>query len=176
MPTVGKFSKEEQLQWERKRLVTSGITSYELHHESGRLIFPAGGSMFQCMDPGNHIVNLQPIQLETNCGGARLNCQICPNFSELVAFVSNSDVWVAHTESGKTIQLNRASFCSILILAGMVICPTFLGNEQRLTWVHTNKNSLAADPLSAGIPSYVIQEEFCRFQGFWWQPVMTGKY
>lgn len=48
------------------------------------------------------------------------------------------------------------------------------GNEQRLTWVHTNKNSLATDPLSAGIPSYVIQEEFCRFQGFWWQPVMTG--
>ncbi|XP_032785122.2 dipeptidyl peptidase 9 [Daphnia magna] len=146
LPSVGKFSKEEQLQWERKRLVTSGITSYEIHHESGRLIFPAGGSMFQCVDQGNHVVNLQPIQLETNCGGARLNCQICPNSSELVAFVSNSDVWVAHTESG---------------------------NEQRLTWVHTNKNSLAADPLSAGIPSYVIQEEFCRFQGFWWQPVMT---
>lgn len=125
MPTVGKFSKEEQLQWERKRLVTSGITSYELHHESGRLIFPAGGSMFQCMDPGNHIVNLQPIQLETNCGGARLNCQICPNFSELVAFVSNSDVWVAHTESGKTIELIRASFRSILILAGTVIFSTF---------------------------------------------------
>lgn len=101
LPSVGKFSKEEQLQWERKRLVTSGITSYEIHHESGRLIFPAGGSMFQCVDPGNHVVNLQPVQLETNCGGARLNCQICPNLSELVAFVSNSDVWVAHTESGK---------------------------------------------------------------------------
>jgi dipeptidyl-peptidase 9 len=114
LPSVGKFSKEEQLQWERKRLVTSGITSYELHHESGRLIFPAGGSMFQCMDPGNHIVNLQPIQLETNCGGARLNCQICPNFSELVAFVSNSDVWVKHTESGN--QMKRCDFISTAYL------------------------------------------------------------
>lgn len=56
--------------------------------------------MFQCVDTGNQITNLQPIQLETLCGGARLNCQICPNMSQLVAFVSNSDVWVAHTDSG----------------------------------------------------------------------------
>lgn len=101
LPSVGKFSKEEQLQWERKRLVTSGITSYELHNESGRLIFPAAGSMFQCVDTGSSVANLQPVQLETNCGGARLNCQVCPNLSEMVAFVSNSDVWVGHTESGK---------------------------------------------------------------------------
>lgn len=117
LPSVGKFSKEEQLQWERKRLVTSGITSYEVHHESGRLIFPAAGSMFQCKDPGSHVGNLQPIQLETNCGGARLNCQISPSMSELVAFVSNSDVWVAHTESGRenlvmihTLRLNNFIF------------------------------------------------------------------
>ena len=51
-----------------------------------------------------------------------------------------------------------------------------LGHEERLTWVHTNSNNLALDPLSAGIPSYVIQEEFCRFQGFWWQPVASGKH
>jgi len=48
------------------------------------------------------------------------------------------------------------------------------GSEERLTWVHNNTSNLSSDPLSAGIPSYVIQEEFCRFQGFWWQPVMTG--
>lgn len=29
--------------------------------------------------------------------------------------------------------------------------------------------------MSAGIPSYVIQEEFCRFQGFWWQGTTHGK-
>lgn len=51
---------------------------------------------------------------------------------------------------------------------------SFSGNEQRLTWVHNNSTSLVNNALSAGIPSYVIQEEFCRFQGFWWQPVMTG--
>ena len=95
-----KYSKEEQLQWERKRLVTSGITSYEIHLETGQLIFPASGSMFHCVDSGNQLVNLQPVQLETDCGGARLNCQICPFQSQLVAFVSYFDVWVTHTESG----------------------------------------------------------------------------
>lgn len=100
LPTSGKFSREEQLQWERKRLVTSGITSYELHCNSGKLIFPAAGTMFQCIDSGNEANSLIPMQIETCCGGARLNCQICPIYSELIAFVSNSDVWVAHTASG----------------------------------------------------------------------------
>lgn len=102
LPSMGKFSKEEQLQWERKRLVTSGITSYEIHDLSGKLLFPAAGSLFHCIDHGlNQTSNLQPIQLETGCRGARLNSQICPDMPELVAFVSNADVWVAHTESGE---------------------------------------------------------------------------
>jgi len=101
LPSPGKFSKEEQLQWERKRLVTTGITSYEIHLESGQILFPASGSMFHCLDSGNQVVNLQPIQLDTDCGGARLNSQICPHYPALVAFVSNSDVWATHTESGK---------------------------------------------------------------------------
>ena len=109
-PSAGKFSKEEQLQWERKRLVTTGITSYEIHLESGQLLFPTAGSMFHCMDLGNHEVNLQPVQLDTSCGGARLNSQICPCHPTLVAFVSNSDVWVTHTELGKTIMIEKRKF------------------------------------------------------------------
>lgn len=34
--------------------------------------------------------------------------------------------------------------------------------------------NLADDPLSAGVPSYVMQEEFCRYQGYWWQPKCLG--
>ena len=50
LTAAGKFSREEQLQWERKRLATWGITSYELHPESGKLVFPAASSLFQCTD------------------------------------------------------------------------------------------------------------------------------
>jgi len=49
------------------------------------------------------------------------------------------------------------------------------GGTLRLTFAHKGGRSLADDPLSAGIPSYVMQEEFSRYQGYWWQPRCTGK-
>ena len=33
--------------------------------------------------------------------------------------------------------------------------------------------SIADDPLSAGVPSFVVQEEFDRYTGYWWQPQVT---
>jgi len=35
--------------------------------------------------------------------------------------------------------------------------------------------NLAADALSAGVPSFVVQEEFDRFTGYWWQPSPSPK-
>lgn len=45
-----KFSREEQLLWERKRLATWGINTYEMHNQSGKIIFPASSNLFQCVD------------------------------------------------------------------------------------------------------------------------------
>ncbi|XP_008481666.2 dipeptidyl peptidase 9-like [Diaphorina citri] len=47
-----RYSREEQLMLERKRLATFGITSYELHQESGKLVFPAASTLYQCFDTG----------------------------------------------------------------------------------------------------------------------------
>lgn len=46
----GRFSREEQLQWERKRLVMWGITSYDFQPSIGRFVFPACGAVFYCDD------------------------------------------------------------------------------------------------------------------------------
>jgi hypothetical protein len=65
------LSKEEQLLWERKRLATWGITSYEIHPESGKLVFPAASSLYQCVDTGfmvNVIKLLSLINLEQGMG------------------------------------------------------------------------------------------------------------
>jgi hypothetical protein len=35
----------------------------------------------------------------------------------------------------------------------------------------TGLNSLTADPMTAGAPSFVVQEEFDRYTGYWWEPV-----
>lgn len=81
--------------------------------------------------------------------GAKLNPQICPTNPELVAYICNHDIWVTHTVSGSNV---------------------------RLTYAHKGGRNLADDPLSAGVPSYVMQEEFQRYQGYWWQPKCLGTF
>lgn len=48
------------------------------------------------------------------------------------------------------------------------------GSTQRLTYAHKGGRLLMDDPISAGVPSYVMQEEFNRYQGYWWQPACSG--
>lgn len=81
--------------------------------------------------------------------GAKLNPQICPSNPDLVAYICNHDIWLAHTVSG----------CNV-----------------RLTYAHKGGRNLADDPLCAGVPSYVMQEEFSRYQGYWWQPNSDSEY
>ncbi|CAH1154679.1 unnamed protein product [Phaedon cochleariae] len=142
-----KFSREEQLLWERKRLTTWGINSYEIHGESGKIVFPAASSLFQCIDSGYSNGLLFPTKLRMTSSGAKINSQICPSNPDLVAYICNHDIWVTHTMSG----------CNM-----------------RLTYAHKGGRNLADDPLCAGVPSYVMQEEFSRYQGYWWQPKCNG--
>ena len=59
------YSKEEQLLWERKKCASWGITSYDLDPVSGRIIFPAGGSLFFCSDPASgHTGPLFPYEIQ----------------------------------------------------------------------------------------------------------------
>lgn len=50
-----------------------------------------------------------------------------------------------------------------------------VGSTHRLTYAHKGGRNVADDPLAAGLPSYVMQEEFDRYQGYWWQPYTEGK-
>lgn len=72
-----------------------------------------------------------------------LDPQICPDNSEVIAYVSMGDIWVINTVSG---------------------------HSKRLTNAHGENKAFSDSPLSAGVPSYVMQEEFSRYQGYWWQP------
>nr|XP_014088753.1 dipeptidyl peptidase 9 isoform X1 [Bactrocera oleae]XP_014088754.1 dipeptidyl peptidase 9 isoform X1 [Bactrocera oleae]XP_036233185.1 dipeptidyl peptidase 9 isoform X1 [Bactrocera oleae]XP_036233186.1 dipeptidyl peptidase 9 isoform X1 [Bactrocera oleae]XP_036233187.1 dipeptidyl peptidase 9 isoform X1 [Bactrocera oleae]XP_036233188.1 dipeptidyl peptidase 9 isoform X1 [Bactrocera oleae]XP_036233189.1 dipeptidyl peptidase 9 isoform X1 [Bactrocera oleae]XP_036233190.1 dipeptidyl peptidase 9 i len=140
---VNLWSREFQLLQERKRLSTWGITSFELHKPSGKIVFPCFSDLYQCLDTGYNTSPLFPTQLRTCPQWAALDPQICPQNSDLIAYISGSDIWVTHTVSG---------------------------HEERLTFVHDGRRSIADDPLSAGVPSYIMLEEFSRFQGYWWQP------
>ena len=63
----GPVSKEEQLLWERKKCASWGMTSYDLDPVSGRILFPAGGSLFFCSDPASgHTGPLFPYEIQVS--------------------------------------------------------------------------------------------------------------
>ncbi|KAG5343681.1 DPP9 peptidase, partial [Acromyrmex charruanus] len=141
--SVNRLSKEEQLLWERKRLATWGITSYEIHAESGKLVFPAASSLYQCVDTGFMPGPLFPSEIRMSTTGAKLCPQICPWNNALIAHTCSGDLYLSHSITGSSV---------------------------RLTHARKGGRSLVDDPLTAGTPSYVMQEEFTRYIGYWWQP------
>jgi len=140
---LGRVSREEELQLERKRCAAFGITNYELDPKSGSFVFPAAGSLFSCTDSDSMP---SPIEIKTGLENARLNPTICPTNPDLISFACNGDIWVTSMQTGQ---------------------------EVRLTRYHEG-GPISEDPLSAGLPSYVTQEEFSRFNSFWWRPVQPS--
>ncbi|KAK6184810.1 hypothetical protein SNE40_007192 [Patella caerulea] len=140
---IGQLSREEQLMRERKRLVIYGITSYEVDETVGKFLFPANNNLYVCHDRDPTASCVVPTSINSYCRGARLDPKLCPANTDLVAFIHDNDIWVTHLTSG---------------------------SEKRLTFAHKGTGQLSTDPLSAGVPSFVIQEEFDRHTGYWWRP------
>ena len=130
--------RQEKLQLERKRIMLNGLTSYEFHEESKRFVFTCDGYLFYFDDVDQPPYT--PIRLETSIRFAKINPLICPTNPDIIAYVSDGDIWVINVKSGHEIRLTTTKY-----------------NHDR----HI---------LSAGLPSYVIQEEFRRYNGFWWRP------
>jgi len=61
-----------------------------------------------------------------------------------------------------------------VIVLLQIICSCRIRKFANLYSVNcVGLKNLAADALSAGVPSFVVQEEFDRFTGYWWQPSTT---
>ncbi|CAB3262330.1 unnamed protein product [Arctia plantaginis] len=142
--TSGKWSREEQLLWERQRVAAWGIASYELHPSTGRIMFPCASSLFVADEGVSQSPPLVPRSLNTG-GGAPLTPAMCPRSPELIAHAARGDIWLAGGHLRRPTRLTYA-------------CK---GHEPE---------RLADDPRQAGVPCYVTQEEFSRYTGFWWQP------
>ncbi|XP_050359391.1 dipeptidyl peptidase 9 isoform X1 [Nymphalis io] len=139
----GKWSREEQLLWERQRVAGWGIASYELHPKTGRVLFPCASSLFVAEEGPNQSPPLVPRSLSTGWG-APLTPAMCPSMPSLVAHAARGDIWLAGDNLKRPARLTYA-------------CK---GRDERL----------ADDPRQAGVPCYVTQEEFSRYTGIWWQP------
>uniref|UniRef100_A0A665V8S7 dipeptidyl-peptidase IV n=1 Tax=Echeneis naucrates TaxID=173247 RepID=A0A665V8S7_ECHNA len=143
-PHHGCFSREEELLRERKRLGVSGITSYDFHRPSGLFLFQANSSLFFCRDGGNGSFTTSP----------------------------RNPVEVKTQSSGTRMDPKICpadpDFIGFINNNDIWVTSIKTGEERRLTFCHT-----AEDPRSAGVASFVTQEEFDRFTGYWWSPETT---
>ncbi|TNN77081.1 Dipeptidyl peptidase 9 [Liparis tanakae] len=145
-PHQGAYSREEELLRERKRLGAFGITSYDYHAQTGLFLFQASNSLFYCQDGGSNgfiSAPVKPVEIKTQCSGTRMDPKICPGDPDFLAFINNNDLWIGHIKTGE---------------------------EKRLTYCHKGVDNVKEDPKSAGVATFVIQEEFDRFTGYWWSP------
>ena len=153
-------SREENLQLERKRIMFSGITSYEYQQKTNRFVFTSGENLYWFDDPldtpskrngpnggmGPAFGSQQsappylPNKLESTTSFTKINPQLCPSDENLVAYVADGDLWVCNLKSRLEFRLTETKFES------------------------------DSTVMSAGMPSYVLQEEFRRYTGFWWRP------
>ena len=74
------FSKEEQLLRERKRLGSFGITSYDVHLESGKFVFPSSRSLFTCHDPS---IQENDTVRKYNCFSVNRECVNCKIYNSI---------------------------------------------------------------------------------------------
>ncbi|XP_023673029.1 dipeptidyl peptidase 8-like isoform X1 [Paramormyrops kingsleyae] len=143
----GEYYREDELLRERKRIGAQGIMSYDFHRPSGSFMFQAGGSLYTLKDGGPKGFTNQPLQPETvptSCHNIRMDPKLCPVDPAWFCFVHSCDLWIGNLDSGA---------------------------ESRLTFAHKGESNLKDDPKSAGMATFLLQEEFDRYTGYWWCPV-----
>ena len=81
-----------------------------------------------------------PRLISSNLCGSKMDAKICSSNANIISFIDNGDIWVANMVTGL---------------------------EMRLTFLRMSGRD---DTISAGVPAHVMQEEFDRFTGYWWEP------
>ncbi|KAG9352070.1 hypothetical protein JZ751_020483 [Albula glossodonta] len=147
----GEYYQEDELLRERKRIGTQGIVTFDLDRASGTFLFQAGGSVYTVKDGGSQGFTkqpLKPVKVPTSCPNIRMDPKLCPVDPSWFCFIHSCDIWIGNLESGE---------------------------ERRLTFAHKGLSSLELDPRSAGVATFLLQEEFDRYTGYWWCPVAVDE-
>ncbi|KAG7468007.1 hypothetical protein MATL_G00138230 [Megalops atlanticus] len=142
----GEYYPEDELLRERKRIGTQGIVTFDLHRPSGTFLFQAGASIYTVRDGGSQGFTkqpLKPVKVNTSCPSIRMDPKLCPVDPAWFCFIHSCDIWIGNLESGE---------------------------ERRLTFTHKGLSNPELDPKSAGVATFLLQEEFDRYTGYWWCP------
>lgn len=82
-------------------------------------------------------------EIQSQASDSKMDSKLCPCNPNLAAFIHRNDIWVTNLETGE---------------------------ERRLTHANNGSTIVLEEPVSAGVASFIVQEEFDRYTGYWWQP------
>jgi len=158
------LSREEILLRERTRQVQlNGISSYQLHEKSRRILLPNGPNVhlydmdqktMKTLDfshDSSYLSTTTTTHVSKSSGdslvnAAKMDCKFSPD-GQFVSFVASGDLYVYHIETDVIQRLTHTSLKSS-------------NHPKRRT-------------ISAGVSEFIMQEEFDRYTGYWWCPVVS---
>lgn len=169
-------SREEDLIMQRKRILTNGVSSYDFCPSSARFVFTIKNVIYW-FDDGDMLEKRPP----RNTGSVQLDRQASssnsfnlpnlpsPLFSSApyipIQFMNNP-----HVKTNAKICPYNADLVAYLADNDLWVCDLISLRDIRLT--NTKYTETA---IKAGCPSFVMQEEFGRYTGFWWRPTVSTK-
>ncbi len=112
---------------------------------------------------------MEPVEIKSQSSGTRMDPKICPGDPNFVGFINNNDIWVTNIE---TDEERRLTFChkgldwSDVLAWYLKFFSVFLWSSLFILGIDNPKE----DTRSAGVATFVTQEEFDRFTGYWWSP------
>lgn len=170
-------SREEDLILQRKRILFNGIVSYDFHPKAARFIYTVK-NMLYWFDDLDIIAHHQQNDDVNNSNAQTLDLNVSSSSSSMSSsssfFFSSipSPPYFPHKLVTNSYVKMNASMCPynpdlVAYIADndLWVCDLISCKEMRLTSTDYTKTAIMA-----GRPSFVMQEEFSRFNGFWWRP------
>jgi dipeptidyl-peptidase 9 len=138
------LSKEEALRRERMR-ASLGLHTFTLQPSTGLILVPASPTWF-IYNTENASDSPAITELKSPNSGSRIDAKLSSNGS-FVSFIRDDDLWV---QSVASLEETRITFA----------------NDGRFN------PSGGAGHRASGVAEYCMQEEFDRYTGYWWSPVV----
>lgn len=177
-------SHEEDLILQRKRILYNGVISYDFHPGAARFVFTIKNMIywFDDLEIASQPTGDTSCTTESNSGDENLTDLNVPrSFLRMSEKLSAPPPYIPHKLMTNTHVKMNATICphnpdvvAYVADSDLWVCDLVSCKEMRLTTTDYAKTGIMA-----GRPSFVMQEEFSRFNGFWWGPTSptdTGAY
>lgn len=132
---------------------TVAISAFESHRTSGMVCFVLNNSICVCR-PGL-VGPVDVIKVKAKRTGYRSRLQFSPGRSDVISFVRDGDIWITEIATSREHRITTVRPVEDLPAQ----MPTAAAVDRAVR-----------EARSAGVPTSIMQEEFGRDVGYWWQP------